>query len=232
MCPHCGKNAPIVHRGLTAYCTACGKPRLPLSGRTVDLAGKPSKVGGMVAGVLGWIVLILGGSLALLFGLFLAWIFPGSIAPWVVAGPIAFASLMTSLLLLLGSRKLRRSGTAAERDARTQALFSLAQNRGGAITARDAAAALDISAEEADALLTDLAKTRSDEVGVEISDRGDIFYVFPAFQRGQRVRFPGPGARVDAGAASGLQAVDGEAEAEAQAAEEAARAARRKERTR
>ena len=234
MCPHCGKNAPIVHRGLSAYCTACGRPRLPLSGKTVDLAGKPAKVGGVVAGVVGWVVLIFGMSLALLLGLGLAALFPGSLAPWAVGLPIGLGSLATALLLLFGSRKLHQSGTAAERDARTQALFSLAQNRGGVVTARDAAAALDISAEEADALLTELAKTRSDEVGVEIGERGEILYVFPGFQRGSRVRVAGPGGRIDAGlgpASSGADRAAEAAEMEAQAAEEGA-AARRHDRVR
>src|SRR5437667_81825 len=29
MCPHCRQNAPVVYRGLMAYCTACGQPRTP-----------------------------------------------------------------------------------------------------------------------------------------------------------------------------------------------------------
>jgi hypothetical protein len=228
MCPHCGKNAPIVHRGLTAYCTACGRPRPPLSGKAVDLAGKPSQVGGVVAGVLGWMVLLGGGFVALLLALLLAWIFPASLAPWAVGLPIGLLSFTVGLLLLLGGRKLRKSGTEAERAARTQALFSFAANRGGVITARDAASALDMPAEDADALLTELAKTRSDEVGVEIGERGEILYVFPGIAGTPRARFPAPGVRIDAGAAGGSRAAEAEAEAE----DEAAAGPRRREQAR
>ncbi|WP_197041579.1 hypothetical protein [Chondromyces apiculatus] len=204
---------------------------MPLSGKAVDLAGKPSKVGGTVAGVLGWVVLILGLSLALLFGLLLAWIFPATIAPWVVSLPIAFGSVATSLLLLLGGRKLREHGTAAERDARGQALFAVAQNRGGTVTARDAAGALSVSVEQADALLTDLAKTRPEEVGVEVSDQGEILYVFPGFMQRPRARVAdgaGQGGQVRVGAPFGPEA-EAEAEAEAQAVEESRQVGGRKE---
>jgi hypothetical protein len=227
MCPHCGKNAPIVNRGLAAYCTACGRPRLPLSGKSLSLAGKPSKVGGVVAGVLGWAVLIGGVGLALLLGLVLAWLFPGTIAGLAVGLPIALMSLAVALLLLLGGRKLRQTGTEAERDTRIQAIFSLAANRGGALLARDVGAALDMSAEDADALLTELAKERSDEVTVEIGERGEIFYAFPGIMGEPRVRFPQPGARIDV-------AEPAAAETEAAAAEEigAAPAPPRRERVR
>ncbi|WP_156338952.1 hypothetical protein [Chondromyces crocatus] len=212
-----------------------------MSGRPMDLAGKPSQVGGTVARVFGWVVLIGGLSLALLFGLLLAAIFPGTLAPWVVSLPIGFASLATAMLLLFGGRKLRESGAAAEQGARNQALFSLAQNRGGIVTARDASNALAIPLEQADALLTELAKSRPDEVGVEVSDQGEILYTFPGFQRrpagpggsppGKAGRFVPPEtgpARVAATDGSDWQ----QAEIEAQAAEEADQARWRKERTR
>ena len=51
MCPHCRQNAPIVYRGVLAYCTACGAPRPPFSAKSIDLAGQPSKIGGAVARV-------------------------------------------------------------------------------------------------------------------------------------------------------------------------------------
>jgi len=235
MCPHCGKNAPIVHRGLAAYCTACGRPRMPLSGTTVNMAGKPSKVGGVLASVLGWAVLIGGGTLAVVLALLLGSLFPGTPAPWIVGLPIGIASLSFALLLLFGGRKLRESGVAAERDAQTQAVLSLAANRRGTLVARDVASALDIPVEEADALLTTLAKSGSEQVEVEIGERGEIFYVFPEHARGSRARFgtpATPGVRVDARPAAGWQGVDRTAEAEAEAAEEEAAAARRHERLR
>ena len=52
MCPRCRQNAPIVYRGVNAFCTACGAPRSVLANTSVNLAGQPSKVGGQVTRVL------------------------------------------------------------------------------------------------------------------------------------------------------------------------------------
>ncbi|WP_433935708.1 hypothetical protein AB3662_13325 [Sorangium cellulosum] len=198
MCPHCGKNAPIIHRGLAAYCTACGRERLPFAGKSVSLAGKPSRFGGAVAGALGWLVLIGGTALALLLGLGAAALFPGSIAGLAIGLPIGFVALTVGLLLLIGGRKLSRSGVKASRDAQVQAIFSLASHRRRPLTAQEVGVVLDLPASEADALLTELAKVRPDEVGVEIGDRGDILYTFPGISGQPGVRFPQPSLRVDA----------------------------------
>ncbi|AUX21786.1 hypothetical protein SOCEGT47_022740 [Sorangium cellulosum] len=197
MCPHCGKNAPIVHRGLAAYCTACGRERLPLAGTSVDLAGKPSRVGGVVAGVLGWLVLIGGTAVALLLGLIAAALFPGSIAGLAVGLPIGFIAVALGVLLLVSGRKLSRSGEKASRDAQARAIFSLASHRRRPLTAQEVGAALDLPAPEADALLTELAKERPDEVGVEIGERGEILYTFPRISGQTGVRFPRPSLRID-----------------------------------
>lgn len=228
MCPHCGSQAPIIHRGLAAYCTSCGRPRQPLSSKSVSLSGKPSQIGGLVAGVLGWVALIGGLALALLLALLAAALFPGSIAPWVIGLPIGLLALGVGLPLLLGGRRLHQTGAAAERSTRVEALFSLAANRGGALTARDVGIALDMPEDQADALLTTLAKERSDDVTVEIGERGEIFYAFPGVTGRPRVRFPPPPARIDAdaGAARGVTA-RAEAEAEAEEAGEVGAAARR-----
>jgi hypothetical protein len=199
MCPHCGKNAPVVNRGLATYCTACGRPRLPFTGKSVNLAGTPSRLGGTVAGVLGWLVLIGGVTLALLLGLLLAALFPGQIVGPAVGLPIGFASLALGILLLLGGRKLRRSGTETGRDVQIQAIFSLAAHRGRALTAQEVGLALDLPTQKADELLTQLAKERSDEVTVDIGERGEILYGFPGLVEQRRVRVAGPGVRVDAG---------------------------------
>ncbi|WP_437736678.1 hypothetical protein [Sorangium sp. So ce1335] len=203
MCPHCGKNAPVIHRGLAAYCTACGRERLPFAGRSVSLAGKPSRFGGAVAGALGWLVLIGGTALALLLGLGAAALFPGSIAGLAIGLPIGFVALTLGLLLLIGGRKLSRSGVKASRDAQVQAIFSLAAHRRRPLTAQEVGVVLDLPASEADVLLTELAKERPDEVGVEIGERGEILYTFPGVLgpgiSGQPgVRFPQPSLRVDA----------------------------------
>ncbi|WP_438036052.1 hypothetical protein [Sorangium sp. So ce204] len=199
MCPHCGKNAPVIHRGLAAYCTACGRERLPFAGKSVSLAGQPSRVGGAVAGVLGWLVLIGGTALALLLGLGAAALFPGSIAGLALGLPIGFVALAIGLLLLLGGRKLSRSGAKASRDAQVQAIFSLASHRRRPLTAQEVGVALDLPAPEADALLTELAKERPGDVGVEIGERGEILYTFPGISGAAAVRFPRPSLRIDPG---------------------------------
>ncbi|NUO47977.1 MAG: hypothetical protein HOV80_03880, partial [Polyangiaceae bacterium] len=61
---------------------------------------------------------------------------------------------------------------------REQALAALAANRGGRLQAYEAASALDVTVDEADKFLTSLAKTKPDEVDVEIGDQGEIFYAF------------------------------------------------------
>lgn len=197
MCPHCGKNAPVIHRGLAAYCTACGRERLPFAGKSVSLAGKPSRFGGAVAGALGWLILIGGTALALLLGLGAAALFPGSIAGLAIGLPIGFVALTLGVLLLVSGRKLSRSGVKASRDAQIQAIFSLASHRRRPLTAQEVGVVLDLPASEADALLTELAKERPDEVGVEIGERGDILYTFPGISGQAGVRFPQPSLRID-----------------------------------
>ncbi len=195
MCPRCRQNAPIVYRGVAAYCTACGAPRMPLAASSVTLAGKGSKVGGAIARVFGWVVLVGGLSTGLLVAGILQWILEGGVAGYVIGGPIAFASLVFGYLLLRSGKSLERHGTGEEKGARTRAIFALAQNRGGMLSAMDVAQALDMPHAEADALLTDLAKTASDQVSLELDDSGGIYFRFPSFLGA----WQGHGVRVDAG---------------------------------
>lgn len=201
MCPHCGQNAPIVYRGVSAFCSACGRPRAPLIAPSVSYTGKPSKVGGTVAGVIGWIVLAIGSSAAIGLGLLFSLL--STTAGLAVGLPLGILTLAFSLTLLFSGKKLRREGESAQREVRRQALVALARNRGGAVTANEAAAALNLPPAEADAFLTEMAKTQSDEVTVEIDDRGGIYYAFPRlmpdggrsrFEGGPRVRVGDPGA--------------------------------------
>lgn len=197
MCPHCGKSAPLIHRGLTAYCTACGRERTPFAGTSVSLAGKPSKVGGTVAGVLGWLVLIGGTATALLLGLLATWLFETAVAGLSIGLPIGFIAVAIGLLLLISGRKLARSGEKAERTAQAQAIFSLAAHRRRPLTAHEVGLALDLPTPEADALLTQLAKERPEEVTVDIGERGEILYGFPGVMGQPRVRFSTPPLRID-----------------------------------
>src|SRR3954468_24360457 len=90
VCPRCRQNAPIVYRGVNAFCTACGAPRSPLTSGSVNLAGQPSKVGGQITRVFGWIVLVVGtllaaGSLAMCGAI----VGMSAAAPYILSVPIA-----------------------------------------------------------------------------------------------------------------------------------------------
>jgi hypothetical protein len=174
MCPHCGRDAPIVYRGVVPCCTACGGLRSPLSGPSVNLAGKPARVGGAVAGVAGALVLLVGLSIALMLGGLLAWLTSLGVAI-AVGSPIAVVTLVMGVLLIAGGHRLRRSGVAAERTTFDQALLALAHER-RRVSAGDAASALGINVAQADALLTSLAKREPERIGVDVDDQGVVWY--------------------------------------------------------
>lgn len=212
MCPHCRQNAPLVFQGMTARCVACGAIRAPWSADSVTYAGKPSRVGGQVARVLGWAVLASGLVVAIVLGLLASWIFPATPAPWIAFTLVALLTVLVGVPLVFGGKQLDRSGEQTEVGTRMQALFALAANRGGALRAHEAAAALGLSIDETDALLTRMAKERPDDVTLDVTDAGEIVYGFPAVLgagsqprwsaggAGERVRFEVPptsaGARV------------------------------------
>jgi hypothetical protein len=214
MCPRCRRNAPLVYRGVAAYCAACGSPRLPLTSSSVTHAGQPSKVGGTVARVFGWIVLAVGLGVALLFGVGLFLLFPEGLAWLVVSAPITLLTVLFSWLLLRSGRGLQQIGEGEQKNARAKAIFALAQHRGGMVTANDVAQALDIRADHADALLTEMAKTTPDQVLLEVDDAGGIYYRFPQLL----TAWQGHAVRVDAQAAPTRVAVP-EKEAEVLEAE-------------
>ncbi len=171
------------------YCTACGKPRVPFTNPSVTLAGQPSTVGGLVASILGWLVLGGGLMLALAVALLLQAIFPGGFAGWGLGALIAIATITVGVLLLVGGKTLKRSGAHTARSVRDQAIFALAANRHGLLTAQDVAMALAVSAEEADALLTDITKTNED-VTLEVDDDGKLTYRFAKFLPPSKQRWP------------------------------------------
>ena len=124
-------------RGLGAQCAACGAGRMPFATTAVNLAGKPSRVGGMAAKLIGGAVLVVGLSVALGSGLLLPTLFPGGYAGLAVGLPMGIISLALGVALLLGGRKLSRHGDEAAREAQQQAIRALAANRGGAVTAAE-----------------------------------------------------------------------------------------------
>jgi hypothetical protein len=202
MCPHCHQEAPVIYRGVIAYCTACGAPRPPLAGSALKLAGQPSKVGGIVASATGFVVLLFGLVAALLVGLFFQWVFPAGIVGWVLGVLLSVVSLAIGVPLLLGGRHLKRQGQGAEKGALLDAAAALARHKGGSVTAREAAKSLAIGYEQADALLTEAAKADPDRVGVEVNDAGVVEYWFRDTQGGRTrvadVDFPPRDAALDA----------------------------------
>jgi len=198
MCPHCGQNAPLLYRGVSAFCSACGTPRIAFTANAVNLRGKPSKIGGTVASVLGWVVLAGALAVALVLGAILQAIFPaGAVVGWVVGGLIATLGIGTSMLLLFGGRALRKSGDRAAEAARFEALGSLAAHRQGVVTSQSAAEALGVRVDEADKLLTSLANQPDSGITLEVDDDGVLTYRFARYA--PPVRWPAaPKVRVDA----------------------------------
>jgi hypothetical protein len=176
MCPHCQTTAPIVYRGMMAYCTACGAPRVPLASASVTLAGKPAKLGGTVTRVLGWIVLVFGLCFGAMLGLLLTAIFSNALVGIAVGLPVVVASVIFGALLLHSGSVFATSGTGKEREARKKAIFALAEHQDGIVRARDAAESIGVSETEADAILTDFAKTMSDIVSLELDDSGGVYF--------------------------------------------------------
>jgi len=181
MCPHCGQDAPLVYKGVSAFCFACGKPRLPLTASAVNFRGKPAKIGGTVAAVAGWVLLFGAVAAALIVGAILQAIFPAGVVGWIVGGVIALVGVVVSLLLLFGGHLLRRSGANAAHAARLDALGTLAAHQGGIVTAQMASASLGLPLDQADAFLTTLAKQPDGGVTLEVDDDGRITYRFSRY---------------------------------------------------
>lgn len=153
---------------------------MPLANVSVNMAGQTSKVGGTVARVFGWIILVAG----LLFALALAGIMSIVDAPgaWIagVNGTIAAITAITAWAILRGGRALKKSGETEELAMKNQAIFALANTRGGILRAWDVAQALQVTPKEADDILTKLAKEHSDHVTIDVDDEGTILYRFKA----------------------------------------------------
>jgi hypothetical protein len=181
VCPRCRQNAPLVYRGINAFCTACGAPRIPLAGASVNLAGQPSKVGGTVTRAFGWVVLVLGTLLATgTFAACSSLVGAAAAAPYVLAVPLALVTWVLSYFLLTGGKQLEQSGNEAQNATRTQAVFALANTRGGMVTPADLAQAIGTTPKEADDHLTRMAKESPEHVSIEVDDNGTIYYRFNA----------------------------------------------------
>jgi hypothetical protein len=179
-----------VYRGVVPQCTACGAVRPPLSNPSINLAGKPSRVGGILASVFGWLVLLIGGSIALGIALLFA-AFGATMAGVAIALPIAIVSLVIGVVLVRRGSSLNRSGLETERATREQALLAVVAHR-GSVTASEAAQALGVSVADADAALTDMAKRDPDRVSVDVDDQGVVRYRIARIA-GERVRVEAEG---------------------------------------
>ncbi len=193
MCPYCQSDVPVVYRGMIAYCTACGAVR-PLASPTtsLNLAGQPSQVGGVLARVFGWIVLFVGLSIAGIVGALFQAIWPEGIVGWALGVPMMLVSLAAGIGLLKGGKSLSNSGKHTEEAAREKALYGLAQVRGGILTKDDVARALSVSVQEGDNYLTRLAKAKPDELAVDVDEEGQVLFRFRSIAARPRV-----GVRVD-----------------------------------
>lgn len=154
------------------------KPHSPLSDAALKLAGQPSKLGGRVSHAVAWVILIFGLLLAAALMLFFQLLWPKEMVGYAFGLPVALFSVVVSALLFFGGRRLGRSGVLAERRARVEALDAVAVQRGGTLTARDAAHALSLNVNEVETLLADLTKTEPDHVALEVDADGNTFYLF------------------------------------------------------
>jgi hypothetical protein len=195
---------------VNAFCTACGGPRMPLAASSVNMAGQPSKVGGTVARVFGWMVLAGGWLAAAMFMLLIMALSPAggaSVPAWILGGIIATIASLVAYGLLKSGRQLHDSGALAEMTTKNQAIFALANTRGGVLTAMDLAQSIMTTPQEADDVLTKLAKEYPDHVTVDIDDIGTVLYRFPTVHwQKMRVAEPGPNVRVGAPAPDPVEA--------------------------
>jgi hypothetical protein len=185
-CISCGQNAPIVLRGVDAFCTVCGARRTPFAADIVNIAGKPARLGGHAARAFGWGFLVLGLFLALTIGLVVQAIASMFVATtWLGLAfgvPIALLSIGVAVLAIMGGRKLLHAGERRLRKAQVEAVHGLARHQRGVVKAGDVARALSLDDEEADALLVTLAKDPSEEVSIDIDDDGRVSYLFGSAQ--------------------------------------------------
>lgn len=177
-CPHCHQPAPIVFKGVFAYCSACDRPRAPFSAKALAFAGQPSKLGGRVGSIAGWLLLIFGLLLAAALVLFFQLLFPAQNIGYAVGLPIALISVVVSTLMILLGGRLKRAGSDTERQTRIEALYALAVHRGGTLTVADAARSLQLAPALVDTLLRELSIAQPSEIALEVDEDGESFYLF------------------------------------------------------
>lgn len=153
---------------------------MPLANTSVNMAGQTSKVGGTVARVFGWIALAVGVAIALFIGGIMAMLGASAAALAVVNVPILLVTAVVAYALLRSGKELKKSGDDTEQATKNQAIFALANTRGGTLRAWDVAQALQVTPKEGDDILTKLAKEHPDHVAIDVDDEGNINYRFKA----------------------------------------------------
>jgi|SoiMethySBSTD1v2_1073268.scaffolds.fasta_scaffold19406_5 hypothetical protein len=181
-CASCGQHAPIVLRGVEAFCTVCGARRTPFAADILNMAGKPALIGGHAARVAGWGFLVIGLFVALTIGLVVQAVASMLVAStWLglaIGIPIALFSVGVALFGILGGRKLVRTGEQSLRKAQVETIHGLARHHGGVVKVSDAARALNLDEARADAILVTLAKDPSENVSIDVDDAGSVSYLF------------------------------------------------------
>jgi hypothetical protein len=142
----------------------------------VNSAASRAKAGATATRVVGWSVVVTGLLMAVAVGGFFLWLFPKGIVGWLIGGSLGALALGAGGALVAASRRLRHTAHASETIERERVLAALAARSGGVVTAAEAGRALGTSAEEADAYLTELAKRRPDDFGVDIDAEGALVY--------------------------------------------------------
>ena len=180
-CPKCGQNAPLVLRGLEAFCTACGARRTPFAANILNLAGTPARFGGYAARVFGWGALGIGLFLALTLGLISqavgSMIAPGSWLGLAVGVPIALLSIALGLFGVLGGKKLFRAGEGQLQAAQRDAVHALARHQNGVVKTKDVARALGIDEVRAESVMNALAKEPAENVSLDVDQDGHVIYL-------------------------------------------------------
>ncbi|MBK8170318.1 MAG: hypothetical protein IPK60_08210 [Sandaracinaceae bacterium] len=119
--------------------------------------------------------------MALGIGAILQAIFDHGYAGYIVGGAIELVAVAIGWAFLGTGKQLFQAGESKRRATVSQAAFALAAHRGGIVTARELAQAINVSVAEADQLLTDFAKTQHEDVSLEFDDSGSIYYRFKRF---------------------------------------------------
>lgn len=191
-------------------CVVCGKPRSPISGVPIGIAGKPTVMGGTVARVFGWVVLA-GG---LLFAMVVAMIIGFFSGAWAAVFGLMIATIaaIASYFILKSGKQLQEKGQRRSLEVNRQALATIAARDQGVVTPASAARALNISEQRAEEILTELVREQSD-VRLEVDDDGRLLYLFGGAAPPRRVRIA-----PSAGAAHDIGHLDTEFEAEEEAA--------------